>query len=110
VLAHGYLLNQRASLERCVTTPGGYLDNNGAENAIRPLKLGAGNWLFIGHPDAGPRLANLFTLVENCRQANIDIESYLLDLVAHLPAHSIRRLDDWLPRSWRRARAHRVIA
>jgi hypothetical protein len=109
-IAVGYLLGQRASLERCVTTPGGYLDNNGAENAIRPLKLGAKNWLFVGHPGAGPRLANLFTLVENCRQAGVDIEAYLIDLVTHLPAHSIRRLGDWLPRSWRRARAHGVTA
>jgi hypothetical protein len=54
-IARGYVLGQRASLERCVTTRGGYLDNNGAENAIRPLKLGAKNWLFIGHPGAGPR-------------------------------------------------------
>jgi transposase len=109
-IAIGYLLNQRASLERCVTTPLAYLDNNGAENAIRPLKLGAKNWLFIGHPGAGSRLANLFTLVENCRQAGIDIEAYLIDLVTHLPAHSMRRLDDWLPRSWRRARAHGITA
>jgi transposase len=109
-VALGYLFNQRASLERCVTTPGAYLDNNGAENAIRPLKLGAKNWLFIGHPGAGSRLANLFTLVENCRQAGIDIEAYLIDLVTHLPAHSILRLDDWLPRSWRRARAHGITA
>ena len=109
-VAIGYLLGQRASLERCVTTPGGYLDNNGAENAIRPLKLGAKNWLFIGHPDAGPRLANLFTLVENCRQAGIDIEAYLIDLVTHLPAHSILRLSDWLPRTWRRARANGITA
>ncbi len=60
-IALGYLLNQRASLERCVTTPDACLDNNPAENALRPLKLGMRNWLFIGHPDAGPRLARLFT-------------------------------------------------
>jgi transposase len=109
-VALGYLLGQRTPLERCVTTPGAYLDNNGAENAIRPLKLGAKNWLFVGHPDSGPRLANLFTLVENCRQARIDIESYLIDLVAHLPAYSILRLQDWMPRSWRRARAHGITS
>jgi hypothetical protein len=109
-IALGYLLGQRASLARCVTTPGAYLDNNGAENAIRPLKLGAKNWLFIGHPGAGPRLANLFTLVENCRQAGVDIEAYLIDLVAHLPAHSVRRLSDWLPRAWRRARNDGITA
>lgn len=52
-MALGYLLGQREPLMRCVTTPGAYLDNNGAENAIRPLKLGSKNWLFIGSPEAG---------------------------------------------------------
>ena len=88
-IALGYLPGQRPSLMRCVTTPDAYLDNNGAENAIRPLKLGAKNWLFIGHPEAGPRLANLFTLVENGRQAGVDIEAYVIDLLTRLPAHSI---------------------
>jgi transposase len=109
-VAFGYLLGQRASLTRCVTTPGAYLDNNGAENAIRPLKLGAKNWLFIGHPDAGPRLANLFTLVENCRLAGVDPEAYLIDLLTRLPAHSMQRLSDWLPRTWQRARRDGILA
>ena len=104
-VALGYALGQRTPLMRCVTTPGAMLDNNGAENAIRPLKLGAKNWLFVGHPQAGPRLAHLFTLVENARQARVDIETYLIDLVSRLPASSIRRLSDWLPRAWQQARA-----
>jgi transposase len=103
--ALGYLLGQRASLERCVTRPGTSLDNNPVENAIRPLKLGARNWLFIGHPDAGPRLANLFTLVENCRQAGADPEAYLIDLVAALTTTVRPRLDEWLPRAWKQRRA-----
>jgi hypothetical protein len=70
-----YLLAQRVSLERCLTMPRAELSNNGAENSIRPLKLGAKNWQAIGHPSAGPRLANLFTLVENCRQAGVDPEA-----------------------------------
>jgi len=37
-------------------------------------------------------LANLFTLVENCRQAGIDPEAYLIDLIAHLPDHPARTL------------------
>jgi len=98
--AVGYLLAQRAPLARCVTTPEARLDNNAVENAIRPVKLGAKNWLFVGHPDAGPRLANLFTLVENARQAGGDIEAYLTDLLTCLPPHSVRRLGAWLPRAW----------
>ena len=45
------------------------------------------------------------TNLENGRQAGIDIEAYLIDLLTRLPAHSIRRLGDWLPRAWQRARA-----
>ena len=95
--AVGYLLAQRAPLFRCVTTPGARLDNNAVENAIRPVKLGAKNWLFVGHPDAGPRLANLFTLVENARQAGVDIEAYLTALLTQLPDHSVRRLGSGCP-------------
>lgn len=102
--ALGHLLNQRAPLRRCVTTAGAVLDNNGAENALRPLKLGAKTWLFIGHPIAGPRLAHHFTLVENARQARVDIEAFLIDLVSRLPASSIKRFSDWLPRAWHQAR------
>ena len=109
--AMGYLLAQRAPLTRCVTTPGARLDNNAVENAIRPLKVGAKNWLFVGHPDAGPRLANLFTLVENARQAGVDIEAYLTALLTHLPDHSVRRLGEWLPRAWQqREHAARLAA
>jgi transposase len=103
--ALGYLLGQRASLTRCVITPNSSLDNNPVENAIRPLKVGARNWLFIGHPDAGPRLANLFTLVENCRQTGVEPEAYLIDLVTALARGAPHVIADWLPRAWKRRRA-----
>ena len=51
-------LTQQASLRRCLSEPVARLDNNPVERAIRPLKIGARNWLFIGHPDAGPRHAD----------------------------------------------------
>jgi hypothetical protein len=108
--ALGYLLGQRAPLTRCVTTPGSSLDNNPVENAIRPLKLGARNWLFIGHPEAGPRLANLFTLLENCRQAGVEPEAYLIDLIAALADRSPHSIADWLPRAWQRRRADGIAS
>ena len=99
-----YLLAQQEPLRRCLTEVKAGLSNNPVENAIRPLKLGAKNWLQIGHPKAGPRLANLFTVVENCRQAGIDPEAYLIDVIARLPAYPAARLADWLPRTWAQAR------
>jgi transposase len=97
-----YLLAQRSPLERCLSVPGAELSNNAVENSIRPLKLGAKNWLAVGHPAAGPRLANLFTVVENCRQAGIDPEAYLIDLIARMPDHPAKDLAALSPWNWRR--------
>jgi hypothetical protein len=80
--ALGYMLGQKSSLLRCLSEPRARIENNLVEQAIRPLKLGAKNWLQIGHPKAGPRLANLFTLVENCRLVGVDPEAYLGYLLA----------------------------
>lgn len=105
-----YLRGQHASLMRCLTEPGARIDNNPAENCVRPLKLGAKNWLAIGHPSAGPRLASLFTLVENCRLEGIDPEAYLIDIITHLPDHPMKRIAELLPRAWKAARSQPVPA
>jgi len=100
-----YLLAQRAPLRRCLTEAKAELSNNAVERAIRPVKLGAKNWLHVGHPDAGPRLANLFTVVENCRLLGLDPEAYLIDLIARLPGHPAAKVAELLPRAWAQARS-----
>ncbi len=100
-----YLLAQRVPLRRCLTEAQAELSNNAVERAIRPLKLGAKNWLHLGHPAAGPRLANLFTVVENCRLLGLDPEAYLIDLIARLPDHPAAKVAELLPRAWGQARS-----
>jgi transposase len=102
--ALGYLLGQQASLLRCLTEPRARIENNLVEQSIRPLKIGAKNWGHIGHPKAGPRLANLFTLVENCRREGLDPEAYLVDIIARVLDHPMKRIADLLPRQWKAAR------
>jgi hypothetical protein len=56
------------------------------ENAIRPTKLGAKNWLFIGRPDAGQRSAIIYSIVGSCRRHGIDPLPYLaISLLACRP-------------------------
>lgn len=62
------------------------IDNNLAENAIRPIKLGNKNWLFFGSKDAGHQAASIYTLVENCRRHEIPVEAYLKQLLQTLPS------------------------
>lgn len=99
-----YLVAQQAPLRRCLADARAELSTNAVERAIRPLKLGAKNWLAVGHPNAGPRLANLFTVVENCRLLGLDPEAYLIDLIARLPGHPASRVAELLPRAWSQAR------
>lgn len=61
------------------------IDNNLAENAIRPIKLGHKNWLFFGSKDAGHAAASIYTVVENCRRHGIPVERYLKQLLQTLP-------------------------
>ncbi|HYN64037.1 MAG TPA: transposase, partial [Candidatus Limnocylindrales bacterium] len=99
-----YLLEQQEYLQRCITIRGADLTNNAAERSLRPLKMGVNNWQWIGHPKAGPRLANLFTLIENCRQVGADVAAYLSDLITRLPGQPAGKITALLPAAWKSAR------
>lgn len=99
-----YLLAQQAPLRRCLEHARAELSTNAVERAIRPLKLGVNNWIHIGHPDAGPRLASLFSVVENCRLLGLDPEAYLIDIITRLGDHPASRVAQLLPRHWAQAR------
>ncbi len=80
-----YGLGHWASLARYLEEGRFEIDNNLAENAVRPLKLGAKNWLFFGSEHAGHHAAVIYTLVENCRRHGIPVEEYLRELLTRLP-------------------------
>lgn len=96
-----YALNQWQRLGRSLSCGSFELDNNRAENAVRPLKLGAKNWLFIGRGTAGWRSAVIYTLIENIRSKGKDPYSYLKWVFEQIPAMSNQ--DDLrclLPENW----------
>jgi len=77
------------------------LDNNLVENAVRPTKLGAKNWLFVGHPDVGPRVAIIYSLLITCQRHGKDPLAYLRDVLARLPAMTNQDdLTALLPANW----------
>ena len=61
------------------------IDNNLAENAVRPTKLGMKNWLFFGSGEAGHMSAEIYTLIENCKRQGLNPESYLKQVLEELP-------------------------
>lgn len=96
-----YALNQWQRLGRTLSCGDLDLDNNRAENAVRPLKLGAKNWLFIGRGTAGWRSAVIYTLIENIRSKGKDPYAYLKWVFERIPAmtnqDNLRKL---LPKAW----------
>ncbi len=62
------------------------MDNNRAENAIRPFVIGRKAWLFSGSPRGARASATLYTLVETAKANMLEPWAYLNCLFEKLPA------------------------
>jgi transposase len=74
------------------------IDNNGVENAIRPLALGRKNYLFCGNHDAAVRAAIVYSLFTCCKAAGIETRTWLEDVLKRLPSE--KDPDALLPATW----------
>ncbi len=92
-----YALNQWEAL--CVYTTDGDLaiDNNAAENALRPIAVGRKNWLFAGSDRGGRTAAVLLSLIATCRRHDVEPWGYLHDVLTRVAAHPASRLRELLP-------------
>jgi transposase len=89
--AVNYTLNMWPKLRRCFDYAEVELSNNLAENSMRPVALGRKNWLHVGSPQSGPKVAAILSVVESCRRLGIPVKDYLL---AVLPGMARRKLSD----------------
>ncbi len=102
--AIGYALRQWEALCRYTDNGSLEIDNNGAENALRPLCLGRKNWLFIGSEPAAHRTMVLLTLVQTCKAHQVDPFAYLRDIIERVSTHPMSRIDELSPRHWKELR------
>lgn len=61
------------------------IDNNLAENAIRPLTIGRKNYLFCGNHEAAGWMVIFYSLIGTCHEQNINPRLYLNDVIAKMP-------------------------
>jgi len=76
------------------------LSNNLAENSMRPIALGRGNWIHIGSEQAGPRVAAILSVIESCRRLKIQVRDYLADILPGLANAPRQRVADLTPATW----------
>lgn len=74
------------------------IDNNWAENQMRPWALGRKNWLFAGSLRSGQRAANIMSIIQSARLNGLDVSAYLTDVLRRLPTQE--DLDELLPHRW----------
>jgi transposase len=86
------------------------ISNNAAENQIRPLKLGAKNWLFAGSDTGGIRAAAFYTIIRTAVLNGVELEAYLTDVIARIGSQPINRLTELLPWNWQPPATRSVAA
>jgi hypothetical protein len=73
-------------------------DNNGIENAIRPIAVGRKNYLFCGNHDAAVRAAIVYSLFSSCKAHDVDVRTWLEDILKRIPEE--KDIDNLLPHQW----------
>jgi transposase len=98
--AIGYAQTLWAKLTRFLDYPELELSNNLAENSMRPVALGRKNWIHIGSPQAGPKVAAILSVIETCRRLKIPVRPYLAAVLPGLADVSIQRVAELTPVAW----------
>ena len=74
------------------------IDNNAAENAIRPFVIGRKNWLFSASQRGATSSANLYSLLETAKANGLDPYAYLKKIFTELPnAKTLDQVEALLP-------------
>lgn len=60
------------------------IDNNRAENAIRPFAVGRKNWLFSNTENGAKSSAALYSIISTAQNNGLDVERYLTELFSQL--------------------------
>lgn len=96
-----YCLKRWQALTRYLDDGNLPIDNNWAENQMRPWALGRKNWLFAGSLESGKRAANVMSLIQSARLNGLDPYAYLADVLRRLPTHPDSQIDELLPHVWK---------
>lgn len=74
------------------------MSNNAAERELRAV--GRKNWTFAGSDEGARRAAAIYSLIATAKLNDVDPQAWLADVLARLPDHSAKRIDQLLPWNW----------
>ncbi|WP_321335005.1 IS66 family transposase [uncultured Bacteroides sp.] len=90
------------------------IDNNLAENAIRPLTISRKNFLFCGNHQAAENTAVICSLLATCKAQEVNPREWLNDAIAQLPGYlekgSRKEVKELLPNAWKTKKSNETPA
>jgi len=82
------------------------LDNNLAENAIRPIALSRKNFMFCGNHEAAENTAIICSLLTSCKETGVNPREWLIDVIGKMPYYqnpgNEENLKKLLPNYWKK--------
>jgi transposase len=76
------------------------IDNNLAENVIRPLAIGRKAFLFAGSHQAAEMTAAMYSFMATCKKNGVDEQEWLKDVFERIQSHKQKNLYQLLPNNW----------
>lgn len=97
--AFTYLKNQLPKLSTYTEDGRLDIDNNIAENHVRPIAVGRKNWLFATSTKGATALCNWYSVIETAKANGLDAYAYLNYILTQLPIYEAegRDIEELLP-------------
>ena len=93
-----YCLNQEKYLRVFLDDASVPMDNNRAEQAIRPFTLGRKNWVNMFSTNGAQASAVIYSIVETAKANGLNVNAYLEYLLRELSAHADDPKEDYITR------------
>ncbi len=95
-----YLARQRRPLSTFLADPRIPIHNNDEERDLRHLAVGRKNWLVFASQRGGEVACRLYSLVLSCKQAGVDPELYIQDVLGRLSTTKAADIATLTPWAW----------
>ncbi len=76
------------------------IHNNDEERDLRHLKLGTKNWQILGSERGGEVACRLYSLMLSCKQASVDPQAYIEDVLGRLSTTKAADVAQLTPWAW----------
>ena len=98
-----YTFKRLPKLSMYVNDGSWHIDNNGVENAIRPLAIGRKNYLFCGSDASAVRASMIYSFIATCKAAGIEPREWFEDVISRIPEYENGKADvtHLLPKNWK---------